>query len=238
VERDLINNWINEKGISDLKIIDQLYEFSILLYNENKKFNLTGCSSLAEIIEKLIIQSLDPLIGINVPRGTSFIDMGSGAGIPGIPLAILFKELHGICLEANAKKVSFIENSIEKLGIDNLKPVCARAEDAGRETVFREKFSWIFTRAMADIFISLELGACFLKKGGLMYIYSNEKINGADDGIIRHAGNLGLELNPPEKITEYNIVSGLLFKKIGQTDNIYPRRFSVLKRMSRKIKKN
>ena len=228
---------LKEAGIEEKNKIDILLSYAELIYHENLKYNLTGHKTITEIIQNLISGSLKPVIELNVPRGTFFADLGSGSGIPGIPLAVKYPNVSGVLFDSNRKKTDFIEKAKNVLGINNITTVCMRVEEAGRTPEFRERFDLVITRAMSDIYTIAELGSPLLKKNGYIYIYTNQIAEEIGPYISEHINRLGLvliknmdvELNFPIRHRE-----GIIIKKIHTTENIYPRRMAVIKRMAAK----
>ena len=228
---------LKEAGIEEKNKIDILLSYAELIYHENLKYNLTGHKTITEIIQNLISGSLKPVIELNVPRGTFFADLGSGSGIPGIPLAVKYPDVSGVLFDSNRKKTDFIEKAKNVLGINNITTVCMRVEEAGRTPEFRERFDLVVTRAMSDIYTIAELGSPLLKKNGYIYIYTNQTAEEIGPYISEHINRLGLvliknmdvELNFPIRHRE-----GIIIKKIHTTENIYPRRMAVIKRMAAK----
>lgn len=231
MEHDYIRKWAEEKGIAiDKEQEEKLLEYAGIVHDNNRRFRLAGCRTQEEILHKLIIGSLDPVAGINVPRGTLFADMGTGSGIPGIPIGIMYRDIKGVLIESNRKKAVFVKSVIQRLGIDGLLVVHRRIEDIGRDHEYRGLFSLVFSRALGNVYISLELGAPLLNPNGILFIYSNKQVNDLHPGVMSHAENLGLE---PVKHEQRKFVipgSGLIFIKTGQTGDKFPRRFSVIKR--------
>ena len=162
-------------GISTKDKTDILEQYGHLIHETNNRFNLTGLKTIEDITNTLIISSLIPFSAINVPRGTLIADIGTGAGIPGIPLSILIKSATFTLFDATNKKIEFITDVITKLGIDNARAINGRIEELGRDELYRETFDWVVTRAMAEPFMATELGAPLLKTGGYLYLYASEK---------------------------------------------------------------
>lgn len=220
-------------GINDNKKLSLLVNYAKEIYSENKKFNLTGHKTLEDIINNLIIGSLEPLIDINVPRGTLFADIGTGSGIPGIPIAIKHDSCNGILFDSNLKKIRFINKTSSELNINNIKGVDIRVEDAARSEEYREKFDFVFTRAMSDIYTVAELGAPLLKVGGYLFLYINKKQIDYNDHVSEHIIKVGLSADITDS-SRILTVDGLFLKKINRTDDMYPRRMAVIKRMATK----
>ncbi len=218
-------------GIIDNSKLLLLIKYADAIFNENKNFNLTGHKSLSDIIENLIIGSLEPIKHLNVPRGTFFADLGSGSGIPGVPISIKYEGCTGTLFDSNMKKIRFINKTVSTLGIDNVSGVDIRIEEAGRMERYREKFDFVFTRAMSDLFTVAELGSPLLKKGGFLYLFINRDQSIINDYLSEHLSSLGLSL---ENNYSAKYDSGLILCKIKETDPRFPRRMSVIKRLADK----
>jgi len=226
-------SFTKKTGITDNSKISLMIRYAESILSENLKYNLTGHKNLHDIIENLIIGSLEPLVPFNVPRGTLFADIGTGAGIPGVPLAIKYSESEGILLDSNQKKIRFINRNANELGIQNVKALNIRVEDAGRSIEFREKFDLVFTRAMSDIYTIAELGSPLLKKGGLILIYINKDQSDFSKYLQDHLSSLGLILeSTASENNTANEFDGITLKKIKNSDDKFPRKMPVIKRMA------
>ncbi len=224
-------------GITDKHKLSLLENYGNAIHSENMKYNLTGHKTLTDVIENLIIGSIEPLISVNVPRGTFFADLGTGAGIPGVPFAIKHDDCSGILFDSNQKKIRFINKTSAELSIKNIKGVDLRVEDAGRDENYRGKFDLVITRAMSDIYTIAELGAPLLKTGGNIFLYVNESQKNFNDNLLQHIKELGLTLDTIDNSVlqiDYDSAEGLLLTKVGETDLKYPRRMPVITRMAMK----
>ena len=211
---------------------DKLDVYAKMINESKNRFNLTGLKTINEIQSVLITESLLPFAAINVPRGTLIADIGTGAGIPGIPLSILLEDALVTMFDATQKKIEFIKEVIKKLDINNAGAICGRVEELGKTTVYRESYDWVTTRAMADPYLVAELGAPLLKTGGYLYLYTSEKQAELNEIVINHISELGLaELKGEAKQSVFKTgCGGLLFTKIRSTDIKYPRRINAIKR--------
>ena len=210
-----------------------LTSYSNEIYNYNKKFNLTGLKTRGEIIEVLLLQSIKPISKKDVPRGTSFLDIGTGAGIPGVPLSVYFNNLNGVLVDSNQKKINFLDRVLREFEISNLKTLCCRVEELAKDHEYRESFQLVFSRGVGEPFIAMELGAAFVSVEGLMVIYSNKEYGKVGSRLGDVSLKYGLEvLDEKEKIN--NGISGnvIVLKKNRPTDLKYPRRYTVIKRES------
>ena len=231
MEHDGILRWDSELVLflGDEKI-NKLKNFAELLNKTNEKFNLTGINSINGIIQQLVIGSIEPVVNLNVPRGTVYADIGSGAGIPGIPIGIVHHNLQGVLVESNKKKASFIASVIRDLDLGNLSVYHGRIEEYLAEGA-RERFDIVFSRALGDPYYVIELGAPLLKTDGLLYIYSHLSQNDLPAYVSQHGADCGLSLAATGTRRVHGIAAaGLLFLKNGNTDNRFPRKISIIKR--------
>jgi 16S rRNA (guanine527-N7)-methyltransferase len=237
VEHKILTERIAGKGFpTDDSRIERLFLYSRMLLEENEKHNLTGLKSLEDIIRTLVCDSIDPVEKINVPRGTSFVDIGTGSGIPGVVLGIWFPEYNGTLIESNSKKTDFIERVIDKLNIDNLRVINRRAEDVSHGQELRNGFDWCFTRAFGPLYYSLEFGIPLLGIEGKLYIYSNLSVENLSPELIEHCRVLGGKDIATKEHERYGLdEKGLLFIKKNPTEQIYPRRFPIIKREAARI---
>jgi len=157
---------------------EQLDKFNLyrdLLLEWNEKFNLTAITDLEEIEEKHFIDSLLPTNFYTFKKG-KLLDIGSGAGFPGIPLAIYLPDLKVTLLESNGKKVSFLNEVVEKLELKNVNVINGRAEDLK----LRSSFDYVTGRAVKSLNIFAELGIPFVKVHGVLLAYKGDH---ADDEL-------------------------------------------------------
>ncbi len=238
MEHRLFHKWKEEHAIElDILKEKKLINFAKLIHETNNKFNITGFKTIEEIITNLIIDSIDPLVSMNVLRGTVFADIGTGAGIPGIPLAIYHDDWNGVCIDSNNKKTSFVDSVIHECNIDNLQVYNGRLESLAREQM-RDSFNYVFSRALGEIFFVIEVGAPLLKIGGLLYVYSHAAPDDLPQAVIEHIKEMGLLLLERSRYREYGIKeTGIVLMKKRATDIKYPRNMTAIKRdINRKIK--
>ncbi|MDY6934703.1 MAG: 16S rRNA (guanine(527)-N(7))-methyltransferase RsmG [Spirochaetota bacterium] len=235
MEQGVIETWAEGRGLRlDPSTKERLYGYVELVHETNKRFNITGIRDKGGIMETLVIGSLDPFVGTSVLRGTSFVDIGSGAGVPGVPISILVEGSSGLLVESNQKKADFIASVVADLGLSNLEVVCQRVEGVARDEGRREAFDWILSRAFGSAYIATEVAASLLRVNGCFYLYSKEGDRALDTETLSHAKDLGLSLLLPEK-AGLVVTSGILLRKFKPTPQAFPRRFATIKRDSRRL---
>jgi len=235
VEHKELDFILKKKGLYSPGKVSLLLRYVELVYEASFLMNLTGHKNLEEMIQVLLIKSIEPLTNESVPRGTLFADMGTGSGFPGVPLGILFEESRGVLLDSVNKKTEFISRSLKTIGVGNLSAESVRLEDYGHGNS-RGAFDLVVSRAMGNPYFCLELGAPLLKEGGKIYLYSNLDQRSLSSGIIDHAAVLGMTEVPGEKYCEFGFEKqGIFFVKEGLTPSEYPRRFARIKREALKF---
>jgi len=152
--------------------IEQLLQFTHLLLEWNRRFNLTGYNQEEEVISYLLLDALSALPSI---EGTQLADIGTGAGIPGIPLKIVAPPLHLLLVEAHKKKCLFLQEVVGKLSLPGVTIVNERAEKVGHEPRFREQFSTVVAKALAPLAVSLELTTPLLQEEGRAIYYKGKQ---------------------------------------------------------------
>ncbi len=152
--------------------ITRFDDYRALLLNWNQRTNLTAITDPAEVDRRLFLDSIFLLPAIDaaltlmdVSPGR-LIDIGSGAGFPGLPIKIMRPDLHITLIEATGKKVAFLDACIAHLGLERITTIHGRAEDLGHDPVFRGRFDIVTARAVASLPALLELGMPFLQSGG------------------------------------------------------------------------
>lgn len=211
---------------------EQLDKFSVY-YTEiiewNRRFNLTSIIEYDEMQIKHFCDSLSVVFALNPidDRGIRMIDIGSGAGFPGIPLKIALPGVELTLLEATAKKAGFLQHVKEKLGLRGIEIITGRAEEAAHNRQHREKFDVVLSRAVAPLPALAELCLPFCAVGGLFIAQKKGDITGEIKQASRAIRLMGGILREVKKV-DLNEFLGerllLIIEKLAATPENYPRR--------------
>lgn len=232
----LLRDGARELGIelSDDQI-EQLDAFAALLVETNKTLNLTRITEPEEIVTGHYLDSFTCLAAAKIKRGARVIDIGTGAGFPGVPIKIARPDLDVTLLDSSRKKLKFIEEAVEspKFKVESWEGACsfvhARAEEAGRDPKHREKYDVAFARALSDMKTLAELALPLVKKGGILIAQKSEGSDEEIDSARPLIGQLGGKIEkiariaiPGTEITRRLVV----IWKTKQTPEQFPRAFS------------
>lgn len=193
----------------------------------NQKFNLTAITDLEGIQVKHFLDSLSILKALPGGGPLRLIDVGTGAGLPGLPLKIVCADLRLTLLEATGKKVAFCQAMVARLQLSGVTVVKARAEEIGHDPAHREQYDWAVARAVADMPVLAEYLLPLVKRGGHALAQKGENAPAethAAEGAVRRLGGQLERIVPVELPgiveTRYLVV----FKKTAATPPAYPRR--------------
>lgn len=191
----------------------------------NKAFNLTAITEEKDFAVKHII---DSLAGVSeIPHGAKLCDIGSGGGFPSMPIAIAREDVSVTALDSTAKKMAFVAQSANELGIKNISTIAGRAEEQKAQFA---KYDAVTARAVSALPILLELAMPFLKVGGLFLAYKT------DESELPTAQNAMKVLGVKHLYTKFlNLPNGdkraiIVFEKIKQTPSQYPRVYGSIKK--------
>jgi 16S rRNA (guanine527-N7)-methyltransferase len=216
------------KVILSEAMIAQLKAYAALLKEWNEKMNLTAISEESEVIEKHFYDCLIPAKAFSF-EGKSICDLGTGAGFPGLVLAIAFPTSQITLVDATLKKVHFLEEVIKSLGLKNVKIVNGRAESYSA----RESFDIVTARAVAPLPELLEISVALVKVGGIFLAMKGSK--GKEELAASKHAIEALHLNV-DKIDEDSLPSGdgarvnIFFKKNHKTESQFPRSWSEIEK--------
>lgn len=161
--------------LTDLQF-QQFYTYYELLVEWNGFMNLTAITEFEEVMKKHFTDSLSLVRAYDLSKPVSVIDIGTGAGFPGLPLKIAFPGLKVTLLDSLNKRVKFLDVVIEKLGLDNIDTIHGRAEDFARPDKLREKYDLCVSRAVANMTTLSEYCLPFVRPGGQFISYKSEKV--------------------------------------------------------------
>lgn len=223
-------------GIKDLaleitdKQIEQFMKYYEMLVETNKVMNLTSIVELDEVILKHFIDSLLVVKTIDMNKFHTMIDVGTGAGFPGIPLKIMFPHLKVTLLDSLNKRLNFLNNVIEELELTDICTIHGRAEDIGRELNHREKFDVCVSRAVANLSTLSEYCIPFISVGGNFVSYKSEfsdtERKDAEKAIRILGGQIEKNMIVNLPCTEINR-SFIIVEKKEKTPKRYPRKAGV-----------
>ena len=204
--------------------IEKFYKYMKLLLEWNEKINLTAITDESEIIRKHFIDSLT--ISKLIKEDTNVVDVGTGAGFPGMPLAIT-KKVKVTLVDSLNKRINFLNIVKESIELDNVNTVHGRAEEVGQNEKYREKFDYAVSRAVAPINVLLEYMLPLVKVGGYCLCMKGPKVIDEMQGIENVAEKLGgkyiklEELEIPGEESRKNVI---IIKKVESTNKKYPRK--------------
>lgn len=203
--------------------LDQFDEFAEMLIETNKQFNLTAIKDPDEIVVKHFADSISLLSVIDIPQGAKIIDVGTGAGFPGVPLLIARPDLNMTLLDSTGKKLAFVSDSLIKLDL-KADVIHARAEELGRDS-YREKYDFCCSRAVAALNVLCEFCLPFLKVGGIFAAMKGAKADeelGLSRTAIRTLGGKFIGSRPLD-LSDGAQRSIILIEKNTSTPPKYPR---------------
>jgi 16S rRNA (guanine(527)-N(7))-methyltransferase GidB len=202
--------------------------FAEMVVEKNKVMNLTGITddfgmATVHFLDSLALRRCADFCGKRV------LDIGSGAGFPGVPLAISAPEGEFVLLDALAKRIGFLQESVAALGLENVTAVHGRAEELAAKSDWRGSFDYVTSRAVAELNVLCELALPFLKVGGVFLAMKGVDSEGEMLRAERAVGLLGGRLVSP---VDYQIAGTdvrhriVVIEKVAETGAGYPRRFA------------
>lgn len=219
-------NSMNSIGIeltdSQLNAFETYYD---MLIDRNKVMNLTAITEFDEVMDKHFLDSVYLFRSIKLEADYKLIDIGTGAGFPGIPLKIVFPELKITLLDSLNKRVGFLNDLIEELNLNNIEAIHGRAEDIARNKAYRASYDIAVSRAVANLSTLSEYCLPFVKIGGKFVSYKSGDCADEVDNAKAAIHLLGGKIN---KIDEFsysnNSRSFIVIDKVMNTSSKYPRK--------------
>ncbi|WP_027339676.1 16S rRNA (guanine(527)-N(7))-methyltransferase RsmG [Halonatronum saccharophilum] len=230
-----MSNYIDKlkKGSRELGVelneqqLDQFIKYMEILKEWNQKMNLTAIDDEEEIVIKHFLDSISCIKGADFGQIKRVIDVGTGAGFPGVPLKILFPHLELTLLDSLKKRITFLKHVGSELGFENIEYIHGRAEDYGQDEKYREKYDCSLARAVASLNILSEYTLPFVKVGGIFLSQRGSEVKDdiiqGEEAIDRLGGSFYdlIEVEVPYLDADRSLV---VIDKVVSTPDKYPRR--------------
>ena len=223
---DKFLNEVNKIGInlSDTQL-EQFRLYYEMLVEKNKVMNLTGITEWNEVLEKHFLDSISLIRAIDLNQELSVMDMGTGAGFPGVPLKIAFPKLKVTLADSLNKRVMFLQEVIDALGLEGIEAIHGRAEDLARDKSYREQYDLSVSRAVANLSTLTEYCLPFVKIGGQFISYKSgeieEEVTASKSAVFLLGGKI-------KDIVKFELGdsgrSFIIIEKMKGTPKTYPRK--------------
>ena len=218
----------NDVGLEFTELqYEQFIKYMRLLQEWNEKINLTAITEDEEVVKKHFIDCIKAFKSEQIKSAKTIIDVGTGAGFPGLPIAIMNPNVEVTLLDSLNKRINFLNLVVRELGLKNVKTIHSRAEDGARKPELREKFDVATSRAVANMAVLSEFCMPYVKKGGYFVALKgpaiDEELENGSNAIKILGGELQgiIEISIEETDLKHNIVE---VKKVKNCPKTYPRK--------------
>lgn len=223
------DKFLDEVNKLSIKLSDkQLEQFRIyyeMLVEKNKVMNLTGITEWDEVLEKHFLDSISLIRVIDLNKELRVMDMGTGAGFPGLPLKILFPDLKVTLADSLNKRVKFLQEVIDELELEGIEAIHGRAEDLAKDKNFRQQYDLSVSRAVANLSTLSEYCLPFVKIGGQFISYKSgeceEEVDASKKAIFVLGGKI-------KEVIKFELGesgrSFIVIDKVNGTPKEYPRK--------------
>lgn len=206
---------------------EQFMRYYELLAEWNKVMNLTGITEFDEVMQKHFLDSLSIVKEIQEKKEMRILDIGTGAGFPGIPLKIMFPEWEIVLLDSLNKRIKFLDEVISQLNLENIRTIHGRAEDFARKEDMRESFDLVVSRAVANLSSLSEYCIPYVRENGMFVSYKASNVEQELEEAKKAIHVLGGSL---KTVREFQIPGTdidrtfVVIQKVKKTPGKYPRK--------------
>ena len=214
----------NGMELSD-KQIAQFNLYYELLTAKNKVMNLTAITEYNDVVKKHFIDSMMISRVLDMKKINSLCDVGTGAGFPGIPLKIVYPHLHLTLVDSVGKRVNFLSEVVEQIGLEDVEAIHSRTEDLAHNSKYREKYDLVTARAVASMNVLSEYCIPYAKIGGYFAAYKSGNIEEEIENAKNAVKTLGGKIEKKDMFELYEMGRSIvLIRKVNSTPKIYPRK--------------